>query len=133
MRLFLDTEFASFRGSLISMALVGDGCEWYEVREIPADMHPWVRENVLPVLGKTPIGDAAFRASLRAFLSQWSRVTVVADWTEDLAHFFDALAMPDGNALPLRVTAELIDSPPLSPEVRHNALSDAKALRLAYV
>jgi hypothetical protein len=38
--LFLDAEFNSFGGALISIGLVcADGQDWYEVAEIPAEPH----------------------------------------------------------------------------------------------
>lgn len=52
MRLFIDGEWNSFGGDLISLALVAeDGREWYEVLDC-VDPHPWVAENVIPKLGR---------------------------------------------------------------------------------
>ncbi len=50
---FIDCEFNSFKGALISMALVAmDGRELYCQVPIPRhSIHPWVAENVVPVIG----------------------------------------------------------------------------------
>ena len=133
MRFWLDTEFNEFRGALISMALVADdGREWYEA--IPCkNPGPWVAQNVMPIIGKTPLRDRLELAlSLRDFLRQFETVHIVADWPEDISHFCNALIVGPG---------QRIDTPPLSFEVRrdlpntadislipHNALEDARAL-----
>lgn len=136
MRFFVDTEFNEFRGALISMALVAeDGREWYEA--LPCDAPgPWVAQNVMPIIGKAPLRNGIELAlSLRAFLRQFDSVHIVADWPEDISHFCNALIVGPG---------ERIDTPPLSFEidrtlpntaeisaVPHNALEDARSLRLA--
>lgn len=137
MRFWLDTEFNDFKGELISMALVADdGREWYEVLPC-ANPSPWVAENVMPILGKAPVMPGDMALSLHAFLKGFDRAHIVADWPEDVSHFCNALIVGPG----LR-----IDTPPITFEVRrdlpntadisaipHNALEDAKALRLAGV
>lgn len=127
--LFVDCEFNGFGGELMSMALVSDdGREWYEVRAIPATLEPWVAENVVPVLGKPPVGGEAFRASLHAFLRQFSDPLVVADWYTDLVHFFSCFAgrhHAESILFPCRAALRAIDYVSAVP---HNALEDARAI-----
>lgn len=133
MQIFLDTEFNEFKGALISMALVAeDGREWYEALPC-ANPGEWVAANVMPIIGKEPLQSPyALALSLRAFLSQFDSVHIVADWPEDISHFCTALIIGPG---------ERIDTPPLTFEidrdlpdtacislVPHNALEDARAL-----
>lgn len=136
MKLYIDTEFNSFRGELISMALVDEAGEhFYEVLHYPACQpdacDPWVRANVLPVLGKDPVGLNAFQRQLWAYLSRYDAIHVVADYPTDLQHFCWALETGPGERIP---------TPPLTMEIRrdlhtghsavpHNALADAQALR----
>lgn len=137
-RLYLDCEFNGFGGELISMALVSDsGREWYAVLPEPRVWNEWVHANVLPVLSSLKPTIYAnsreeFRVSLQAFLSHFSNPIIVADWYTDLVHFFGAYAGRDHTesmAYPCR--AELATAlPDGSPEFPHNALSDARALRV---
>ena len=70
MNVFLDAEFSGFGGALISLGLAcEDGREWYEVAEIPAQPHPFVAQNVLPVLAKEPLGRERFAEGLAEFLA----------------------------------------------------------------
>lgn len=136
-RLYLDCEFNGFGGQLISMALVAeDGREWYEVLPLPITathdfVDPWVRLNVVPILGKPPISHASFRQSLFAFLANFDNPIIVADWYTDLVHFFSCFAGRDhseSRSYPCR--AQLVASVPgYAPKQPHNALSDARAIK----
>jgi hypothetical protein len=136
-RLYLDCEFNGFGGELISMALVAeDGREWYCLLPEPRVWDKWVFEHVFQRLNyPAPTAIAAdreaFRASLRWFLGQFDNPTIVADWYTDLVHFFSAFAGKDHSQsidYPCRV--ELVTTvPKYAPEVPHNALSDARAIR----
>lgn len=128
MNLFIDCEWNSYKGDLISMALVAEnGVEWYEVLEC-RDPHPWVAENVIPRLGKHPIPRFEMVKSLERFLDLFLDIHVIADWPEDIAMFCNLLVVGPG---------ERIDTPPLTMEVTrvdsvsenpHNALADARGL-----
>lgn len=136
MKLYIDTEFNSYRGELISMALVDEAGEhFYEVLHYPACQpgacDPWVRANVLPVLNKEPVGLNAFQRQLWGYLSRYDAIHVIADYPTDLQHFCWALETGPGERIP---------TPPLTMEIRrdlhtgrsaipHNALADAQALR----
>ena len=134
MKLFLDCEFNEFKGDLISMALVSEdgNHEWYEV--VPCENPgPWVKEHVMPILGKPAISVQEMQRSLQHFLAQFDKVHIIADWPEDIKHFCDALIVGAGMR---------IDTPPLTMEVvridgeskiPHNALCDARGIREAYL
>ncbi len=134
MKLFVDCEFNSFHGDLISMALVSsEGHEWY--RSLGCDNpHPWVAEHVMPVIGIDPCERVSFVLSLALFLEQFSAVHIIADWPEDIAYFCQSLITGPGGR---------VDTPPLTMEVRrdldavsavpHNALADARAIRDLYL
>ncbi|WP_312800030.1 hypothetical protein [Pseudomonas sp.] len=130
MNLYVDCEFNSFKGALISMALVDEyGSEWYEVLGCD-NPDPWVAEHVMPILNKDPVSMTEFQSSLAGFLSQYRNIHIIADWPEDIAHFCESLITGPGYRL---------NTPPLTMEVRrdldaesalpHNALEDAKAIR----
>lgn len=129
--LYLDTEFNSYQGELISLALVSeDDLTFYAVLGCPHP-HEWVERHVIPVLYQRPVSMAKFQADMEVFLAQFDTVHIVADWPEDILHFCRALITGPGMRL---------DTPPLTMEVRrdlhsgnsmvpHNALSDARAIK----
>jgi hypothetical protein len=127
-RIFIDGEWDGWGGPLISMALVAeDGREWYEVVTDRAK-EPWVRANVIPNLGKKPVGVDYARASMVEWLKQFSAIHIVADWPEDIEKFCQLLIVGPGtrvNTPPL--TMEIIRIDTVS-ELPHNALFDARAL-----
>ena len=136
MKLYIDTEFNSYRGRLISMALVDvTGLnEFYEVlAHGAAPPHdPWVAKNVIPVLGdREPVGLNTFQRKLAEFLNQFDSVELIADYPSDIQYFCWALETGPGEhiaAPPLFMTVrpDLNTSKSLIP---HNALADAHALR----
>ena len=143
MRYFLDTEFNSFGGELISLALVpeyGDQ-EFYAVLPLPDDIHPWVVKNVLPYLGSVPPGlvcDPSPRGTVASELAHYLRGdkdrVIVADWPEDIAHFCMLLVTGPGQMPPIGpLEFQFVASPGFSTaensRVPHNALHDARALR----
>lgn len=133
MKMWIDTEFNEYRGALISMALVAEnGAEWYGVRYCD-DPGWWVREHVIPHLGKEPERDCVLRASLDQFLRQFNSVHIVSDWPGDIAHFCNFLEYAPGDRLgpdsmTFEVRRDLPDTATTS-AVPHNALEDARALR----
>jgi len=132
MKMWIDTEFNEYRGSLISLALVAeDGCEWYGVRFCD-DPGWWVKEHVMPYLGKEPERDSALRASLDSFLRQFDCVHIVSDWPGDIAHFCNFLEYAPGDRIgPDRMTFEVRRDLPdtaTTSAIPHNALADARAL-----
>lgn len=130
MRLWIDTEFNSYQGELISLALVAaDGREYYESLGCK-NPHPWVAENVMPVIGKEPIPRRQAQLFLQGWLAQFPSVHIVADWPDDITYFCAFLITGPGMRL---------DTPALTMEIRrdldavskipHNALEDARAMR----
>lgn len=143
MRYFLDTEFNSFGGALISLALVpeyGDQ-EFYARLPLPPMIHPWVATHVLPYLDAVPpclITPPAPRGKVAAevarYLAPDTAPVIVADWPEDIAHFCSLLVTGPGQMPPVGPLAfEFFASPGFSTaensRVPHNALHDARALR----
>lgn len=132
MKFWIDGEWNSYGGELISLALVDeDDAYFYEC--IPcAAPNPWVAENVIPVIGGARVTSRdGMRASLAAFLSKYPSVHIVADWPEDIAHFCALLISGPGTR---------INTPPLTMEIRrdlnsdgsvvpHNALEDARSMK----
>jgi hypothetical protein len=144
-RLFLDCEFNGLHGELISMALVSDDhAEWYQTVATRGRIDPWVVEHVIPYLSATFTSYTRERsdhedlaASLDAFLSNFDNPEIIADWPADFEHFGNLLTIIGANGgfkEAYACTMKLINVPgQLKPEVPHNALSDARALRDWYM
>lgn len=134
MRLYLDTEFNGFKGSLISLALVTEcgNKEWYEVIEMNDSYNEWVAKHVIPILNKSPLSKKDFRDSLIKFISYFDRPEIISDWHSDIRHFCDIL---EGDSFKESVSFSgkfiVIQTPQGEPRsnIPHNALSDARALR----
>lgn len=135
MNIYIDTEFNSFRGPLMSVALVDEtGRAFYAVLPPPTgdELDPWVRANVVPVLGQASEPLYQVQSRMESFLLAYESIHVVADYPTDLLHFCWLLETLPG---------ERIATPPLTmgvyrhlntsaSVVPHNALADAQALRL---
>jgi len=129
MKLYIDCEWNSFGGELISMALVDKkGCYFYE--ELGCDNpDPWVKEHVMSVLDKSPISKIEFQTKLQDFLNRYDSVHIISDWPEDIVWFCKMLITGPGTRLstpPLTMEVLRVDSISLRP---HHALSDAIGLR----
>lgn len=132
MRLWIDTEFNGYQGSLISIALVDEeGRVFYEACHFWQPVDPWVQANVIPVLNTTPIPKPEMQIKLEKFLQPYTTIHLIADWPEDLAYFCNLLITGPGKR---------IDTPRLTMEIRrdldgavskipHNALADAVSIR----
>lgn len=136
MNIYIDTEFNSYRGALISMALVDEHeRKFYLAVECKEPIDPWVAEHVMPVLWhgmdfKVTRSLEDLQGHLEWWLQQYDSVHLIADWPEDIEHFCRVLITGPG---------ERINTPPLTMEVRrdldavseipHNALADARAIR----
>ncbi|UZW53998.1 hypothetical protein NUH86_10675 [Sphingobium sp. JS3065] len=146
MRYFLDTEYNGYGGDLISLALApeyGDQ-DFYVSVPLPADIHPWVAQNVIPYLRFVPQGvdhqlsrvDAA--RHLEAYLANDPDPLIVADWPDDLAYFCALLVTGPGEMIDLNgLRLELINAAGFSAaansKMPHNALHDAHALKEFYL
>lgn len=134
MRVYIDTEFNGFGGELISMALVTDkGAEWYRVLQLPRIWNDWAVDHVLPVLNAEPVGYEVFSEDLEGFLRNFDGCEVIADHPADFQHFAEHLNIISARQdfrIPIECTMTLLrGSPEIKPEIPHNALSDAIALR----
>jgi hypothetical protein len=129
MKLFIDGEWNSYGGELISLALVPEiGEHFYEVLGCDSP-DPWVAENVMPKLGKNRITMSEMQEKLEVYLSQFESIHIVADWPEDIMWFCKVLITGPGtriNTPPLSLEVLRVDTVSMNP---HNALADAGALR----
>lgn len=141
MKYFLDTEFNGMGGALISLALVReDGAEFY-VSTPCAQPDPWVKANVMPIIkciGAEPIelDRSLIGCAIGSFLHGDNFPIIVADWPDDIKYFCQAIITAPGEMIDiprLRFDMLRIDAYPttLTGAVRHNALWDARALRIA--
>lgn len=136
MSLYLDCEFNGHGGQLISLALVSDrachndvGGAFYGVLPLPDRIHPWVAENVIPVLRREPETRAEFQMRLKVFLERHAGAPIIADWPYDFALLMDVMCSDDyERSWFVPCTMRLIKSGEVTPDVPHNALSDAWAL-----
>jgi hypothetical protein len=138
MRLFLDTEFNGFGGKLISMALVPEDKtkpEFYKELHITEQLHPWVRENVVPHLILPPIGYGEFQNALANYLWNVGESIIIADWPDDIRYFCESLITGPGQMINLmnNVKFELDFGIEYESLVPHNALHDARAIRDFYM
>ena len=136
MKLFLDCEFTNFQGHLISMALVSEnGDEFYEVVNFSyIDCHPWVMENVVPILNKDKIPYEEFQIKLSKFLRKFDEIEVIADWPEDFYHFTMALLTGPGQMMEIpKMSMHLERRLDYISSLPHNALNDAQAIKAGYL
>lgn len=138
MKLYLDTEFNGFGGDLISLALVpsNDDKPFYEIWDIPEKPHPWVKENVLPVLSPLlePKADKSdFMYKFSKYVYAYRDAEIYADWPADIEHFCHLLTWhgsENGFRIPANFTMKIINRvKDYRSEIPHNALHDAIALR----
>lgn len=134
MRFWIDTEFNEFGGELISLALIGeDHSEFYEVLDCPNPGN-WVAANVMPILGKAPIEKTVFKVRLMNFMLRYQHMHIIADWPDDIRYFCEALIVGPGMALNTpNITFELARWIESQSQLPHNAMSDAKANKIAYL
>jgi hypothetical protein len=145
MRYFLDTEYNSIGGELLSLALVPDeGEELYLTFRTDETLVDWVQRHVVPYLDTVPPElqcprlsrqDAA--GALERYLRHDREVVIIADWPEDVAKFCDLMITGQGDMIDVRdVTFRLLPlsnfSTAQNSKVPHNALHDARALRDHY-
>lgn len=150
MKYYLDCEFNGMGGELLSLALVSDTeRSLYLIRDdMPADIEPWVANNVLPILHAeihAPVGKAG-RDVVVAPLETWpdliegllaadGNVTIVTDWPDDIKYFCELILTGPGTMIEVRpgITFEMVrvDAYPttLPGAIQHNAYWDAMALR----
>ena len=132
MKFYIDCEFNSWKGELISMALVSSNAEFYEVIEMTEEVHPWVAANVIPVLGKQGTDLATFQGKLKRFINSFSEVEIIADYPDDISYFCRALITGAGTTIRtspvIKFTLDYNASANAT-KVPHNALEDARAIQ----
>lgn len=159
MKYFLDTEFNSFGGELISLALVReDGVALYVTYDQSGmQIHEWVRENVIPILVLDPIPQHVMQflnaspveaaVYIKNFLDMDPQKLpiIVADWPEDVAYLARALITGPGTMAKIdRIVFDYVNVDSWfqgkwlhgnTPEaaVQHNAYWDACALRAVFI
>ena len=138
MNLWIDTEFTTFKGNLISMAIIDENDQYfYEVVEFkPLECHEWVKENVLPILLKEPIQDWQFEQRLWNYLKKYDNIHVIADWPDDIKYFCEVLHTRPGEMMnmPSTFTMEICRRlPEHQSALPHNALEDVIAIKEAWL
>lgn len=129
-RIYIDCEFNGGRGALISMALVSDYGEFYEVVDCAEPIQPWVAQNVMPILGKPPIPMDEFYRRLLCFLQMHREPVIVSDHPADIAYFANATIVDNmGKCFALAWSASFVPGVHYTSAVPHNALEDARAIR----
>lgn len=134
MKLFLDTEFNGFNGELMSMALVpeySNVLEFYCELEFKGQLHPWVRDNVVPHMMLPPVSRQEFQTLLGLYLRSFQEITIVADWPDDIRYFCESLITGPGERLGYipNIKFELDFGIQYVSKIPHNALYDARAIR----
>ena len=137
MRLFLDTEFNGFGGKLMSMALVPEDANqhsFYCELVMTDQLHPWVKENVVPHLILVPSTMSQFQAKLTDYLFKFQDITIIADWPDDIRYFCESLITGPGEriVIPTVIKFELDLNIKYESAVAHNALHDAMGIREYY-
>ena len=136
MKIWIDTEFNSYRGSLISIALVdAEDRRFYEAVFCPEKIDPWVQQNVMPVLNKETTSMTLLQVKLETFLEPYTNVHLIADWPEDIEHFCRLLITGPGTRINTpRLTMEIRrDLDNAKSAIPHNALQDALAIKAEYL
>lgn len=139
MRLYLDTEFNGFGGQLMSMALVPHDKsrpEFYKELTVTGQIHPWVREHVVPHMTLAPSTHHEFQMALAEYLWSFKEdVTIVADWPDDIKYFCESLVTGPGMMLSFvnNMKFELDFGIQYESEVPHNALHDARGIREYFI
>lgn len=137
---YCDTEFTSFNGELLSIALVPYSrstkppfyAELLISKTSPVD--PWVTANVFPKLKNVADKKTAVSRRLYEYLKEDNNIIVIADWPEDLSHFYNLLCLQPGQMVGLNnITTRLMRTRGWSTAdhsvIPHYALEDAFALR----
>lgn len=145
MRTFVDTEFNSYKGQLLSIGLVReDGKALYNVFPFPEEhgIDPWVRANVVPIINSVPrdvpsrhLAIPKFQELLTKFLlDTGTEITIVTDWPDDVKYFSELLITGPGKMIDIPgISFEVVRvdpyTNPLKGAIQHNAMWDALALR----
>lgn len=142
MKYYLDTEFNSYGGSLISLALAReDNTVFYAL--LPKPLHPmdWIKDNVMPILESVPRSQYVHRVfptglqlALERFFDGDENPEIIVDWPDDIKYLSEALMTGPGTMIKIpRLTFRMhrIDAYPTNvvDAIQHNAYWDALALK----
>lgn len=144
MKYYLDCEFNSYRGELLSMALIREdvGLSIYAILKPSPEMQvdPWVAAHVLPYMLKQPMNIPAIHTLpemlpglIESVLKGDPNPVVISDWPDDHKYFAEAVITGPGrmiNIPNLTMHVARVDAYPTKLEgaVQHNAFWDALAL-----
>lgn len=142
MKYYLDTEFNSYGGSLISLALAReDDKVFYALLPKPLNPSDWVKKNVMPILESVPTNQYVHRVfatglqlALEKFFDGDKNPVIVTDWPDDIKYLSEVLITGPGTMINIpRITYRMhrIDAYPTQVEgaIQHNAYWDALALK----
>ncbi len=135
MKLYLDTEFNGFGGELMSLALVPHDKsqpEFYRELEMRSQLHPWVKDNVVPHMTEVAVTRSKFQSDLAEYLWSFKQdVTIIADWPDDIRYFCESLVTGPGMMISFvnNIKFELDFGIQYESQVPHNALHDARGIR----
>lgn len=138
---YLDCEFNGFNGELISLALVNKSKpSFYKVLPLPEVINPWVKENVIPILIEKPLeSKQEFTTLFHQYVLDITKdeICINADSFQDFIYFLEYFKGDTyQNSLYVRNTMnfKLLDTSgvTINSIIRHNALSDARALMMAF-
>jgi hypothetical protein len=135
MRVWIDCEWSTYRGDLISMGLAAETGQTFYAELIfdPLACCQWVLDNVVPHLdGTRKVNDLQLSHELQFFLRGLLAPTIeiIADWPEDIERFCRALIIGPGKRIATPdLTFRIINADGAKSEVPHHALHDARALR----
>ena len=133
--MWIDGEWNSYRGGLISLALVTEcGREFYAEVINDEVKHPWVQENVMPHLRNIEVLTyEEMQFDLMEFLAQFDgEIEIVSDWPEDIEVFCRALVVGPGQVhtyRPIKFTCNMGGFQGAKSAIPHMALADAMANR----
>jgi len=142
--IFLDCEFNSFGGKLLSLAMIDDADTYfYEIIHYDNIKYdPWVSENVLPIMktdpitgkSKDPIPFQVFQHKLYEYLNPYYPANIICDWPDDIKYLCETLMTGPGIMIPLNelnfYMSRSLGTSGAKPQ--HNALADAIAIRDNY-
>jgi hypothetical protein len=137
-RLFLDTEFNGFGGQLLSVALVPEYDNkktFYQELKVIEDLHPWVKENVMPNMRMAPCSYEYYQSQLANYLWEIGDCQIIADWPDDIRYICQSFITGPGMCLKLmhNIGFYLDFGIEYESKLPHNALYDAIAIREHYI
>lgn len=137
--LFLDCEYNSYKGQLLSLALVGNGIPDFYVEQIITEkLDFWVENNVhLDKSTEEKLSAEEISRQLQEFLRPYSDIHIVCDWPDDVVYLCELIVTGPGT----RIDTGLSDTSPITFKIirkdfpssmPHHALHDAIGIKSYY-